>query len=139
MNDAHLFSLAREESLKSDYSGCGSARVGTVVVYKGTVLAKGYNSNVTHTYQDLWNVKRFKNTGNGYLPAKLHSEINCLRKIRYLDIDFSRVHVYNYRELRDGTIAMSRPCPSCMAALKSLGIKHIHYTTLDGYAHERLN
>ena len=33
---------------------------------------------------------------------------------------------------------MARPCPSCMAAIKDLGIKNIYYTTNDGYSYERL-
>ena len=62
-----------------------------------------------------------------------------LVKIKYLDIDFSRVHIYIYRELRDGTLAMARPCQACLAAIKQMGIKHIHYTTDgEGYAHEVL-
>lgn len=33
---------------------------------------------------------------------------------------------------------MSRPCPSCMAAIKDLGIRNIYYTTNDGYIYERI-
>lgn len=33
---------------------------------------------------------------------------------------------------------MSRPCPNCMAAIKDLGIKHIYYTTNDGFVYENL-
>ena len=33
---------------------------------------------------------------------------------------------------------MSRPCPSCMAAIKDMGIKHIYYTTNDRCAYENL-
>lgn len=138
MNDNHLFKMARECSLKADYSGCGKARIGCVVVYKNTVLAKGWNSNKTHTDQAKFNIWRYKNNGNKYLPQKMHSEVAALSKIKYLDIDFSKVHVYVYRELKDGHIAMARPCEACIAAIKSLGIKNIHYTTADGYAAEKL-
>ena len=33
---------------------------------------------------------------------------------------------------------MARPCPSCMAAIRDLGIRDIYYTTNDGYVCERL-
>lgn len=138
MNDSHLFKLARECSLKSDYTGCGSARVGAVVTLKGTVIAKGWNSNKTHTDQAIWNTKRFKNSGNHYLPDKLHAEIFALSKIKYLDVDFSKVHIYVYRELRNGRIALAKPCSSCLAAIKKLGIVNIHYSTSDGFASEFL-
>ena len=33
---------------------------------------------------------------------------------------------------------MSRPCPSCLVAIKDMGIKHIYYTTDDGFAYEQI-
>ena len=138
MNDTHLFKLARECSFKSDYSGGGKPRIGCVVVYKGNILAKGWNMDRTHTAQATYNKWRFKEHSNNYLPEKCHAEIACLSKIKYLDIDFDKIHLYIYRELKDGTIAMSKPCRACMAAIKQLGIKHLHYTTYDGYCYERL-
>lgn len=137
MSDDHLFRLAKEESKSADYCGATGVRIGCIVVYHGTVLAKGHNSDKTHTAQKQYNKWRFKQTGDKYLPAKAHSEINCLQKIKYLDIDFSKVHLYVYREFADGSPALSRPCSACMAAIKAMGIRHIHYTTNGGYAYER--
>lgn len=138
MNDSHLFKIARECSLKSDYSGCGRARIGCIVSYKGTVLAKGFNTDRTHTDQAKYNKWRYKDCGNKYLPSKNHAEMMSLSKVKYLDIDFSKVHLYIYRELRDGNLGNSRPCPACMAAIKQMGIKNIHYTTDCGFAAERI-
>lgn len=135
----NFFRHAREYSLLSDYSGCGQARIGCVVVYHGTILAKGCNSDSTHPWQKRYNKARYKDAGNRYLPEKVHSEIKALSKIKYLDIDFSKVEIYVYRELRSGSLAMSRPCEACMAVIKKMGIKKIHYTTPDGYASEILN
>lgn len=136
MNDLHWFKLARKSSFKSDYSGCGRARIGCVISYKGTTLAQGFNTDRTHTIQAKYNKWRYKDCGNKYLPCKTHAEIMALSKIQYLDIDFSKVHIYVYRELRDGTLAMARPCPACFAAIKALGIKYVHYTTNNGTAME---
>lgn len=137
-SDSHLFRLARECSFKSDYSGCGRARIGAVISYKGTVLAKGFNTDRTHTDQAKYNKWRYKDDTSKYLPEKLHAELSALCKIKYLDIDFSKVHIYVYRELRNGKLGMARPCKACMAAIKKMGIKHIHYTTDSGYAAERI-
>lgn len=138
MNDAHLFKVAREWSMKASYTGGGKPRLGCIVVYKNAILAGGYNSDKTHPAQEQFNRYRFKDIGNNYLPSKIHSEVHALFKIRYLDIDFSKVHLYIYRETRDGKIANARPCQACMRAIKSYGIKYIHYTTNDGYAFEKL-
>lgn len=137
-SESHLFQLARDCSLKSDYSGGGRAHIGAVVSYKGTVLAKGWNTDKTHTQQAKYNVKRYKDCGNTYLPDKSHAELMALNKIKYLDIDFSKIKLFVYREHFNGKLAMSRPCPSCMAAIKNLGIKKIFYTTEDGYCHEEV-
>ena len=69
---------------------------------------------------------------------KLHAEINCLNQIRHLDINFSQVKLYIYRIRKDQPFGLSRPCLSCMAAIKDLGIRDIYYTTNDGYAYEKL-
>lgn len=136
MTDSHLFRLAREASFQSDYSG--NAHIGAIVVYKGCVLAKGSNSDKTHTVQARYNKWRYKNGGNRYLPDKAHAELAALSKVKYLDIDWAKVHVYVYRELRDGSLAAARPCEACMAAIRRMGIHHIHYTTSDGFCHEKL-
>lgn len=140
MNDTHLFNLAREESFQSDYtSNCSSARIGCVVSYKGTVLAKGHNSNKTHPAQAKFNKWRYDDSQERrYLPSKVHAEQQALAKIRFLDIDFSKVVIYVYREMKNGHLAMSRPCPACRARLWSMGIRKIKYTTDNGYASEEL-
>lgn len=69
---------------------------------------------------------------------KLHAKINCMNSIRNLDIDFSKVKLFIYRIRKDRPFGISRPCPSCMAVIKDLGIKDIYYTTNDGYVHERI-
>ena len=33
---------------------------------------------------------------------------------------------------------IARPCPSCMAAIRDIGIRDVYYTTDDGFAYERL-
>jgi len=137
MNDDHLFKIAREESKEADYCGATAVRIGCIAVYHGTVLAKGHNSDKTHTVQKRYNKWRFKQIDGKYLPDKSHAEISVLSKIKYLDIDFSKVHLYVYREFADGSPAMARPCKACLAAAEALGIKNISYSTNGGYANER--
>ena len=69
---------------------------------------------------------------------KLHAEISCINQIKHLDINFSKVKLYIYRIRKDQPFGLARPCPSCMAAIRDLGIIHIYYTTNDCYAYEKL-
>ena len=132
-----FFKEAKKESLLSDYDG---QHLGAVAVYGDKViLAKAHNSNKTNTTQYFYNRYRVEQKSNIMSkPARSHAECNLYRKIRFLDIDFSRVSVYIYRELKNGKLGMARCCPACMEALKSLGIKKICYTTDVGYAEEKL-
>lgn len=132
-----FFKEAKKESLLSDYNG---QHLGAVAVYGDKViLAKAHNSNKTNTTQYFYNRYRIEQKSNIMSkPARSHAEVNLLRRIRFLDIDFSRVSVYIYRELKNGKLGMARCCPACMEALKSLGIKKICYTTDVGYAEERI-
>ena len=132
-----FFKEAKKESLLSDYDG---QHLGAVAVYGDKViLAKAHNSNKTNTTQYFYNRYRIGQKSNIMSkPPRSHAEVNLLRRIRFLDIDFSRVSVYIYRELKNGKLGMARCCPACMEALKSLGIKKICYTTDVGYAEERI-
>ena len=58
-------------------------------------------------------------------------------KIRYLDINFSEIEIYVYRETKGGRKALAKPCAACTKALRDLGIKKVCYTTNDGYCEER--
>ena len=53
-------------------------------------------------------------------------------------INFSKVKLYVYRTRCDQEYGIARPCPSCMAAIRDLGIRHIYYTTNNGYAYEEV-
>lgn len=137
MNHKHFLRIAKECSHHSTYSQHKRVQVGCIAVYKGTILAKGWNTNRTHTDQMKYNHYRFQCKEKDF-PHKLHAEQMCLSKIKYLDIDFSKITLYIYREYNNGQTAMARCCPSCFAAAKALGIGTIIYTTENGYAIEKI-
>lgn len=139
MNYKHYLDLAAECAKASTYSGPNPVQLGCVAVYHGTVLAKGYNTDKTHTHQAKYNYLHYDANGSSrYFPDKCHSEVSVLSKIKYLDIDFSKVILFISRKHKDGSPAMARPCMSCLAAARALEIKTIVYTTEDGYAIEYL-
>lgn len=131
-SDFKYFSKARQAATISDYS---KIHVGCIAVYHRNIIAIGCNCNKTHPTQKFYN--RYRNRSKELLP-KLHAEISCLNAIKNLNINYSRVKLYIYRIRKDQPFGLSRPCPSCMAAIKDLGIRDIYYTTNDGYVHERI-
>lgn len=139
MNYQHYLDLANDCAKTATYTGPSKVKLGCVAVYHGTVLAKGCNTDKTHTSQAKYNYLRYdEDRSTRYYPPKIHSEISVLSKIKYLDIDFSKVILFVAREYKSGAPALARPCASCMALIREYGIHTICYTTDDGYAIEHL-
>lgn len=130
-NDYRYFNKAMQVASISDYK---KTHVGCVAVYQGNIIGIGCNCNKTHPTQKYYNKYR----GVSDMLPKLHAEINCINSIKHLCINFSKVKLYVYRIRKDQPFGISRPCPSCMAAIKDIGIRDIYYTTNDGYAYERI-
>lgn len=130
--DYRYFHKARQVATISDYD---KVHIGCVAVYQGQIIGLGCNCNKTHPAQKFYN--KYREQSENMIP-KLHAEISCLNQIKHLDINFSKVRLYIYRIRKDQPFGLARPCPSCMAAIKDLGIKNIYFTTNDGYSFEHL-
>lgn len=131
--DIRYFIKAREVASVSDFS---KTHVGCIAVYRRKIIGVGFNTDKTHPVQKYYN--RFRDSSETFSP-KLHTEINCMNKIKNFNINFNKVKLYIYRIRKDVSFGMARPCPSCMSAIKDLGIKDIYYTTNDLYMHERID
>lgn len=128
-----FFQYAKKMSYLSDYLG-GKCPIGCIAVYKHKVISTGCNKEKTNPLQAKYNIYRF--TENS--PHKIHAEIDCLSSLISSNIDFSKISLYIYRQTKDGNLALAKPCASCMALIRHLGIKHIYYTTNNSYCYEKL-
>lgn len=135
-----FFKFAKAAATCATYKGSHNfaPRIGACAIYKGSIVASAWNTDKTSPLQAKYNVYRFKESDT---LDKAHAETSLIQKIRWKfgdSIDWSKVHIYLYREYADGRLAPSRPCPSCMALIRDLGMKKIFYTTEDGYVEEKL-
>lgn len=139
--DYKMFDAARKVAHTSDFD---VFHVGCVIVYKKHIIASAANTNKTNPTQKKYNRKYRKfNKGKGAILDKGHAEICALKSIPYplqQSINWKEVKVYIFRVCRGKPLGqgLSRPCPSCLAAIKDYGIQNIYYTTDEGYCHERL-
>lgn len=109
--------------------------IGCCAVYKHKIISSGCNSTKTNPTQKRLNAYRFE----ADTPATLHAELSCLLPlINRKDINFGDVSLYIYREDKNRQIAQSRPCPSCMALIRELGIRKLFYTGDNSYINEEL-
>ena len=134
--DMKYFNIAKEVSRTSNIK---SAHIGAVLVVSNDNIFVSANINKSHPLQKKLNKLRFEDEPSELCKNTLHAEMACLLKVRYLDYDLSRAKLYVYRETkRTHMLAMSRPCNACMAQIKAMGIRHIYYTTGDGYCEETI-
>lgn len=126
--------MAKEASKNSDFA---KHHLGAVVIYRGSLLATGCNSCKTSPVQKKYNkLRNYRIEAPFQYTNSVHAEVSCLSKIRYLDIDFSKVKLYVYREHKDGIKALARPCPACQKMIKDMGIKEVWFTTENGFGYE---
>ena len=119
------FQKAKAASTLSDFP---NHKLGAVMMLGNKVLAVGYNITKTHPIQKKYNIER------GYDPdvknnGQIHAEMMCLINTKYLDVDWSRVSLYIYREHKDHTTAIAKPCPACEKAIRERGINQVYFTT----------
>lgn len=133
--DKYFFNIAKEISKMSDFHG---AHVGAVVVDGKTIISSDFNSSKTRPLQYKYNIYRnFSNYKDSI--SSQHAEIGALSRLIGKEINWSKIVIYTYRELKDGTIGCSRPCMACMTLIKKLGIKTVYYTDeLGNFVKERV-
>lgn len=131
--DFAFFGAAKEMSKLSDYK---KHKIGCVITYKNRIISSSSNSTKTNPLQQKYNKLRFEDVGT---PHSVHAETAALLPLlKRDDIDWPHVHIYLFRQHANETLAISRPCASCMAMLKDFGIKHIYYTNEGSYCEEHL-
>lgn len=133
--DMRYFSKASQIASMSDFA---RTHVGCVAVYRGRIIGIGCNTNKTHPDQKYYNRFRNTNENDGIVIHKAHAEIRCLNSVKDMDVRWSKVKLYIYRQRRDIPHGIARPCKACMAAIIDLGIQDVYYTTDEGFAYEKI-
>lgn len=128
--DKRFFNTA---SQLAEYATYERYKVGCVVVYHNKIISTGFNKDRTDPLQKKYNNQR--NIPDSY-PHKVHAEVDAIKHIIDLDIEWKNVSIYIYRKLKDRPFGLARPCKSCMKLIKDLGIKDVFYTTDEGYVYE---
>lgn len=128
-------SYFRAAKAMSELSDFPRHHLGCVVVLKHKIISSGYNSNTRcNSIQSKLDTDRH----GVYCPGKVHAECDALTPLIKNRVDLKNAEIYIYKQHKDGSLAMSRPCPSCMKLIKSCGIRYINYTTEQGFASEIL-
>ena len=129
-----IFNIAREVASFSDFKG---PHIGAVVVVGKTIISTGYNSYRAFPFPCGKLPFVYENYKNS-MPSQ-HAEMGALSHLIGKEIDWKKVSIFTYRELKNGEPACSRPCIACMTLIKDLGIKNIYFIDESGnYAKEKI-
>lgn len=108
--------MFKKAAQMSQYGEHKQHRVGCVIAKGNRVMSWGYNRDKTHSKSPhAW--------------AYIHAEFDAIRRLNPEELKGSSIYIY--RQKKDGTPALARPCESCFKLIKDLGIKEICYT-IDG-------
>ncbi len=119
-----IFRMAKKASELSDYS---QYKVGSCILYKGKVISIGFNQHFkTHPLTRLFHEEQ-----------TIHAEVSSIIRLKNKEI-LKDCKIVVYRQHKDGELAMSRPCPTCIKILKFFKISQIAYTIPGGFAEETL-
>ena len=114
------FDVARKLSYKSDYHH----KLGAVIVNKNKIVGLGFNKpNKTHTKSN----HPFKT-----IHAKLDAMLGVSRE------NLKGATIYIYREHKNGSPLIAKPCKHCQELIRMAEIKYVCYTSNGTYIKEKL-
>lgn len=119
MKHKRFLSLAKKISKKSDHH---HHKMGCVIAQGGTVLGTGFNMLRTHPKSP-------------HPFHSIHAEFMAAMNANY-KIDGATAYIF--RQQKNGTWSMAKPCASCLKFLKECGIKKVVYSFQGEYRQERL-
>lgn len=118
----------------SEFSDNNRVNIGACLIIGHKVLNIGFNTDKTNPLQASIDRQYF----NCECTGKIHAETMALYPFLKENIFLPNAILVTYRNKKDGSLGMSRPCDRCMQLIKKLGIKKLLYTTDNGFAEEKL-
>lgn len=111
----------------SRYSTYDRIKIGAAIIKGNWVVSTGCNKDKTHPFQFRMNQlhRPYEHSSNC-----LHAEVDAL--VRSGREDLTGAEIYVYREDRNGSLAMCKPCSVCAASIAAAGINRVIYTTPNG-------
>ena len=89
-------------------------KLGCVLVDKHRIVSSGHNSSTRCSpLQKKMDVSRFGSPDQH--KGLVHAETACLLPLIHQGYDMSRSDLYIIRRHRNGSLALSRPCPGCIS------------------------
>ena len=130
-------SFFRATDAVASLSNHNQAKLGCVLVDKHRIVSSGHNSSTRCSpLQKQMDTARFGFPDKHRGPV--HAETACLLPLIRQGYDMSRSDLYIVRRHKNGSLALSRPCPGCMSLLRANGVRRVFFSVEGGFAVERV-
>ena len=104
-------------------------RVGALLLYKNRVITHGVNQDTKSHPLQARLAEAVGLSEKIYLHAEISALVKCKSEVDTIVV--ARLGGHNGNEIRN-----AKPCKICQLALEKAGIKHIYYTTNEGFLYE---
>ena len=129
-----FFRVADAVASLSDHN---QSKLGCVLVDKHRIISSGHNSSTRCSpLQKQMDTARFGFPDQH--KGLVHAETACLLPLIRQGYDISRSDLYIVRRRRNGSLALSRPCPGCMSLLRANGVRRVFFSVEGGFSEERI-
>ena len=129
-----FFRVADAVASLSDHK---QTKLGCVLVDKHRIISSGHNSSTRCSpLQKQMDTARFGFPDQH--KGLVHAETACLLPLIRQGYDMSRSDLYIVRRHKDGSLALSRPCPGCMSLLRANGVRRVFFSVEGGFSEERI-
>ena len=129
-----FFRVADAVASLSDHK---QTKLGCVLVDKHRIISSGHNSSTRCSpLQKQMDTARFGFPDQH--KGLVHAETACLLPLIRQGYDMSRSDLYIIRRHRNGSLALSKPCPGCMSLLRANGVRRVFFSVEGGFSEERI-
>lgn len=129
-----FFRVADAVASLSDHK---QTKLGCVLVDKHRIISSGHNSSTRCSpLQKQMDTARFGFPDQH--KGLVHAETACLLPLIRQGYDMSRSDLYIVRRHRNGSLALSRPCPGCMSLLRANSVRRVFFSVEGGFSEERI-
>ena len=129
-----FFRVADAVASLSDYK---QTKLGCVLVDKHRIISSGHNSSTRCSpLQKQMDTARFGFPDQH--KGLVHAETACLLPLIRQGYDMTRSDLYIVRRHKNGSLALSRPCPGWMSLLRANGVRRVFFSVEGGFSEERI-
>lgn len=129
-----FFRVADAVASLSDHK---QTKLGCVLVDKHRIISSGHNSSTRCSpLQKQMDTARFGFPDQH--KGLVHAETACLLPLIRQGYDMSRSDLYIVRRHRNGSLALSRPCPGCMSLLRANSVRRVFFSVDGGFSEEKI-